>query len=112
MVRHSRDRCVDSYMSANVSAYMTANTSANMSAYMTANTGANTNAYVAAYPERNEDVGAYTRVADYEDTSVDTVRRRLYCSREEQDETNLPDVEEDSRTMMFLSRTICRQKQL
>jgi ElaB/YqjD/DUF883 family membrane-anchored ribosome-binding protein len=103
------------YMTANTTAYTTAYMGANTSAYTTAYMGANTGAYVAAYTSANmnanvgaytdEKVGAYTRIAHYEDTSVDTVRRRLYSSRDEQDEINLPDIEDDTRMMMFRSRS-------
>jgi hypothetical protein len=47
-----------------------------VAAYTSANMGTN----MSAYTDKN--VGAYTRMTDYEDTSVDTVRRRLYSSRD------------------------------
>jgi hypothetical protein len=100
--------------SVNTSAYMTANTIANTSAYMTANTSANTsanmNANVDAFTE--EEACAYTRRADYEDAPVDTVKRKLYTRKEEQDDIDPPDVEDDSRTLMFKSHSETLSAQL
>jgi hypothetical protein len=106
---------VTAYTSAYTSAYVTVKTSANASAYTTAYMGANAGAYVAAYTSANmganvgaytdENMGAYMRMADYEDASVDTVKRRLYSSREEQVEIDLLDEKDDSRPMMFRSHS-------